>query len=77
MNVFNRRNAFVGWLAWQALKFLARQKAVRTAASDRARPVARTVVSAAAVAAAVGGALFFWRRRSRPDAPPPGPGDAA
>jgi hypothetical protein len=77
MSVFNRRNALVGWLAWQALKFAARQKAVRRAAGDRSRPVVRSVASAAAVAAAVGGALVFWRRRSRSDAVPPVSGDAA
>ena len=67
----------IGWLAWQALKFTARRKAGTAAVRERTRPVALSAASAAAVAAAVGGALLFWRRRSRPDAPPAPPGDAA
>lgn len=60
MGIVNRRNAVLGWAAWQVGKRAAMQKAKSTARGDRKRPGKGVVVSALAAA---GGALWFWRRR--------------
>ncbi len=71
MGILNRRNAFLGWVAWQVAKRVLRRKArsaVPTVDRETKRPNASLVVAALA---AVVGALFFWR--SRRDADEPGP----
>ena len=63
MGIVNRRNAMLGWVAWQAGKRVAKKKARgampgRSGASNR--PNKGAIVSL--LAAAVGG-LWFWRRQ--------------
>jgi hypothetical protein len=63
MGIFNRRNAVVGWVAWEigkrVLKSKARSAVPGTAEGGR-RPNLPAIVLAAAAAA---GALAFWRKR--------------
>ena len=62
MSVFNRRNAFIGWLVLTLAKPVAKQKAraaARKAGTKRGGAVAASV---AAVGAAAAG-LMFWRKR--------------
>jgi hypothetical protein len=63
--MFNRRNAFVGWLVLAAAKPIARQKARQAASGKRAGVVGATL---AGVGAAVG-ALMFWRKRRGGESP--------
>jgi hypothetical protein len=61
MGIMNRRNAFLGWIAWQVAKRVLRRKAraaVPTVDLETRRPNTSFVV--AVLALAVGG-LFFWR----------------
>jgi hypothetical protein len=63
MSILNRRNAILGWTAWQVTKRVAKRKvkeAVPGRGDDARRSRKGTVVSALA---ALGGALWFWRRR--------------
>lgn len=63
VGIVNRRNAMLGWAAWQVGKRVARRKAksaVPAIDAESKRPNKPAV--AAAVAALVGG-LVFWRRR--------------
>jgi hypothetical protein len=63
VGIVNRRNAVLGWIAWQIGKRVARRKAkaaVPSIDTQSRRPNASAIVSALA---AVGGALWFWRRR--------------
>lgn len=65
MGIVNRRNAVLGWTAWQVGKRLAKRKArdaVPGRVDDSMRPNKGAILSAVA---AVGGALWFWRRTSR------------
>ena len=62
MAIVNRRNAFIGWLAWEIVKRVGRRKA-RAAVPrlEEGRPnkgLVLTVLAAAAAAAA----LVWWRR---------------
>jgi LPXTG-motif cell wall-anchored protein len=67
MGILNKRNAVVGWLAWQVGKRVARRKAkdiVPGRTEGSRRPNKSAIASGLA---ALGGALWFWRkRRSRP-----------
>jgi hypothetical protein len=62
MGIFNRRNAVVGWAAWEigkrVLKRKARSAMPGTAEGGR-RPNMSAILLAAAAAA---GALAFWRK---------------
>ncbi|MDQ3823805.1 MAG: hypothetical protein M3321_11275 [Actinomycetota bacterium] len=63
MGILNRRNAFLGWVAWQVAKRVLRRKArgaVPTVDPETKRPNASLILAALA---AVAGAVFFWRRR--------------
>ena len=63
MGIVNRRNAVLGWAAWQVGKRFARRKAkaaVPAIDTESKRPNKPAVLSALAAA---GGALWFWRRR--------------
>ena len=63
MSIVNRRNAVMGWAAWQVGKRLAKRKAkdaVPKVDLDERRPNKGAI---ALFAAAVGGIVFFWRRR--------------
>jgi hypothetical protein len=57
--MFNRRNAFVGWLVLTAAKPLAKEKTRQAVSGKRAGVVGATL---AGVGAGVG-ALMFWRKR--------------
>jgi hypothetical protein len=62
MGIVNRRNAILGWAAWQTAKMVAKRKAKKAVPSvdtDSRRPSKPAI--AAAVAALVGG-LVFWKR---------------
>lgn len=60
MGIVNRRNAVLGWAAWQVGKRAAMQKAKSTVPrGESRRPSKKTIVS---TVAAVGAALWFWRR---------------
>jgi hypothetical protein len=67
MTIVNRRNAFLGWMAWVAVKRVGKKKA-RAAVpgrGDHAGLNKSAIASiAASIAAAVGGALWFWRKKS-------------
>jgi hypothetical protein len=66
MGIVNRRNAVLGWAAWQVAKMAARRKAgkakraVPKVDTDSRRPNKPAI--AAALAAVVGG-LVFWKRQ--------------
>jgi MYXO-CTERM domain-containing protein len=65
--MLNKRNAVLGWTAWQVGKRVMKRKA-RDAVPGRVDDTMRPNKSAiAAVLAAAGGALFFWRRRRSPE----------
>jgi hypothetical protein len=63
MGILNKRNAVLGWTAWQVAKRVGKRKAKQVVpgrVDDTKRPNKGAIVSALA---AVGGALWFWRRR--------------
>ena len=62
MSIVNRRNAFLGWAAWQVGKRVARRKAraaVPGIAEGSRRPNRAGIV---ALVAAAAGALWLWRK---------------
>jgi hypothetical protein len=67
VGIVNRRNAMLGWLAWQVGKRIVRAKAQATVPKIDARskrPNTAAIVSAVAAAAvAAGGAVWYWRTR--------------
>ena len=65
--MFNRRNAAVGWLAWQVGKRVLKRKA-KAAVPGTVEGTKRPNKSAIALlAAVVVGAATFWRSRSGDD----------
>lgn len=67
MSIVNRRNAVMGWAAWQVGKRVVKHKAkdaVPKVDIDERRPNKSAV---ALFAASVGGIVFFLRRRSGGD----------
>jgi hypothetical protein len=73
--IFNRRNAFLGWLSWVVAKRVLKKKArgaVPGTAEGSKRPNKGAI---AAALAAVVGLIWFWRRTSADDLadelPPP------
>jgi hypothetical protein len=71
VGIVNRRNAVLGWAAWQVGKRLARRKAkaaVPRIDTESKRPNAAAIVVTAV--AAVVGALWFWRTRGGDDGEP-------
>jgi hypothetical protein len=61
MGIVNRRNAFLGWIAWQVAKrVLSRKAKAAVPTIDRETKRPNTSLILAVVALAVG-ALFFWR----------------
>jgi hypothetical protein len=59
MSIINRRNAIIGFFAWEGAKLVAKQKAKKAIPGvDGGRPNKATFVAAAA---AVAGGLVFWR----------------
>ena len=71
MGIVNRRNAMLGWAAWNLGKRIAKRRA-RTALpaidTESKRPNKSAVVVALLAAA---GALWLWRRHKDGDAPGP------
>ena len=64
MTIVNRRNAVLGWAAWQVAKRLAARKA-RAAVPSVDRETRRPNKAAiAGVLAAAGALVVFWRRKS-------------
>ena len=68
MSVFNRRNAFLGWLVISLAKPVAKQKARAAARKAGTKKGGAVAASIAAVGAAAAG-LMFWRKR-RSNGPP-------
>jgi hypothetical protein len=66
MSLFNRRNAFIGWLVIALAKPLAKQKA-RSAAGKAKGKKGGAVVAALATAGAAFAGLMFWRKRNSGD----------
>jgi hypothetical protein len=63
MGMLNKRNAVLGWTAWQVGKRVMKRKA-RDAVPGRVDDTMRPNKSAiAALLATIGGALVFWRKR--------------
>jgi hypothetical protein len=63
MAILNKRNAVLGWTAWQVAKRVGKRKAGQALpgrGDETKRPNKGAIVSALA---AVGGALWFWHRR--------------
>jgi hypothetical protein len=64
VGIVNRRNAVLGWAAWQIGKRFARRKAKAAVPAidlESKRPNKAAMVAALA---AIGGAVLFWRKRS-------------
>lgn len=64
MAILNKRNAVLGWTAWQVAKRVGKRKAkeaVPGRVENTRRPNKGAVVSALA---ALGGIVWFWRRRA-------------
>ena len=71
MGIVNRRNAFLGWIAWQVAKRVLRRKALAAVPSvdpETKRPNKGAIV---AVLALIAGALVFWRSWGGDDEPGP------
>ncbi len=68
MSLFNRRNAFIGWLVITLAKPVAKQKARAAARKAGTKKGGAVAASVAAVGAAVAG-LMFWRKRRSGDTP--------
>lgn len=67
MGIMNKRNAVLGWTAWQVGKRVMKRKArdaVPGRVDDSMRPNKGAI---AAALVAVGGALLFWRRNRDDD----------
>ena len=62
MSVFNRRNAFIGWLVLTLAKPVAKQKARSAARKAGTKKGGAVAASVTAVGAAAAG-LMFWRKR--------------
>ena len=62
MSVFNRRNAFLGWLVITLAKPVAKQKARAAARKAGTKKGGAVAASIAAVGTAAAG-LMFWRKR--------------
>ena len=61
MGILNRRNAFLGWVAWQVAKRVLKRKAraaVPTVDRETKRPNKPAI---AALLALLAGAFLFWR----------------
>jgi hypothetical protein len=67
MGIVNRRNAFLGWIAWQVAKRVLRRKALAAVPSvdpETKRPNKGAIL---ALLALIAGALVFWRSWSGED----------
>ena len=67
MTIVNRRNALLGWMAWQGAKTIAKRKAsAAVPGKGEYAGLNKSAIAsiAASIAAAVCGALWFWRKKS-------------
>ena len=71
MGIVNRRNAVLGWTAWQVGKRVAKRKAKNVVPSVHSETKRLNKKAALAGLAAVGGALMFWRRKGSGGGSPP------
>jgi hypothetical protein len=70
MSIINRRNAIIGFFAWEGAKLVAKQKARKAIPGvEERRPNKAAMVVAAA--AAVAGGVMFWRWWQENSASPP------
>ena len=74
--IFNRRNAFLGWLSWIVAKRVLKQKARDAVPGTAEGSRWPNKAAIAAALAAVGGLIWFWRRTAadelpRSELPPP------
>ena len=68
MGVFNRRNAFVGWLVITLAKPVAKQKAAMAARKAKSKKGGAVAAGLAAAGATAAG-LMFWRKRHSGETP--------
>ncbi len=69
MGIVNRRNAVLGWAAWQVGKRVAKRKAksaVPSVDAETKRPNKPAII---ATLAALGALAMFWRKKSGDDLP--------
>jgi hypothetical protein len=69
MGIVNRRNAVLGWAAWQVGKRVAKQKArsaVPSVDPETKRPNKSAII---ATLFALGALAMFWRKKSGDDLP--------
>ena len=67
MNILNRRNAFLGWVAWQVGKRILKRKAKSVVASRSGGSRWPKTGATVSTLAALGGAFWFWRRQRDED----------
>ena len=68
MGIVNRRNAVLGWTAWQVSKRVIKRRARAAVPGTQEGSWRPNKAALVALVAAVGGALWFWRRRGEDDA---------
>jgi hypothetical protein len=71
MGIVNRRNALLGWLAWQGAKMVLKRKAMAAMPSVDPQTKRPNKGAILAVLAVVAGAVFFWRSWGGDDEPGP------
>ena len=70
MGIVNRRNAVMGWAAWQVGKRVARRKAKSAVPAIDAETKRPNKPAIAAGLAALAGVLLFWRKKGDDQTPP-------
>jgi hypothetical protein len=70
MGIVNRRNAVMGWAAWNVGKRVAKRKAKSAVPSIDGETKRPNKTALIATLAAVGGALLFWRKKSTDESAP-------
>ena len=67
MSIVNRRNAFLGWAAWQVAKRVLARKAKAALPGVEAGSGRPNRAAIAALVALAAGAVWFWRSRDGGD----------
>jgi hypothetical protein len=70
VSIINRRNAVLGWLAWNGGKIILKQKAKAAVPSIDAETKKPNKTATALLLAGAVGALTFWRKRAADDDTP-------